>query len=153
MKLSRIEWVILALPFLGCLDVISTFYANEHGYPLEMHEGGSFASFFVRVGMLNFYIIIYLAILCGIAGVLIYIKREVASPRLLDKAVFLLLLVTVWILESMLVNTVVSNFVLTYERSVLRNLIPWIVYINMLVVIAGFTWNELKQLLTASSEE
>ena len=82
MNLSPLDRVILLLPVLGVLDILSTFFAGWRGIPIQLYESGLFASYFAQRGLIHIYIFIYLGILSGMAGTLLFIKHEV-NPRII----------------------------------------------------------------------
>jgi hypothetical protein len=148
MKLSRLERAIGCMPILGVLDVLSTFFAAWQGYPIHLYEVGLFASYFVRRGLLLFYVFAYLGILVGIAALLIFIKRDVSTGqgRLFDDLVLLLLVLTVGLIEGVVVGVIVSNCMIALGKPMLAPL-RWLIYLSTFAVILSYTWDELKELL------
>jgi hypothetical protein len=145
MRLSRLESVILCIPVLGTFDVLSTFFADWRGYPIDMYETGLFASYFSRRGLLPVYVLAYLGILSGIAALLILIKRDVSKGFFLDGLVLLLLVTSVGLIEGVLTSVVVSNSMIALGK-LMPSLLRWLIYLSVFAVILSYTWDELKEL-------
>lgn len=145
MKLSRLERAILYMPVLGAFDVLSTFYAAWRGYPIEIYEVGLFASYFSQRGLLHFYAFAYIGILFGIAGLLVFIKRDVSKGTLFDELVLLLLVLAVGLIEGVLASVIASNFMIAWGALMPRSL-RWLIYLSVFAVILSYTWDELKAL-------
>jgi len=146
MKLSRLDRVILILPVLGILDVLSTFFAAWRGYSLHLYEVGVFASYFAQKGLLHLYVFIYLGILVGVAGVLLFIKREVNTDRFFDELLLLLLVGVICLIEARLTSVIVSNLLLGLGQFTLLKRLNWLIYLSVFVTILAYTWDELKEL-------
>ena len=144
-KLTRLDKVILLLPFFGFLDLISTLYAQYRGYSLGKYEVGFFASYFAKAGALHYYIPLYFLILFGMAAGMIYIRSKLAlSSGWLDKIVFLLLVACVGVIEATLVGTAVSNMLLTTAtRTEIRNFGKTIAYLVTILVVLWSAKNEI----------
>jgi len=143
-KLTRLDGVILLLPFFGFLDLISTFYAQYRGYSLGKYEVGFFASYFAKAGALRFYIPLYFLILFGMAAGMIYIRSKLAHfSGWPDKIVFLLLVICVGVIEATLVGTAVSNILLTMAmRTEIRNFGKYMAYLVTILVVLWSAKNE-----------
>ena len=146
MKLSRLDRVILILPVLGILDMLSTFFAAWRGYSLYLYEVGLFASYFAQKGLLHLYVFIYLGILVGVAGVLLFIKREVSTARFLDELLLLLLVGVICIIEARLTSVIVSNSLLGLGKFAPFGGLHWLIYSSVFITILAYTWDELKEL-------
>lgn len=146
MKLSKLDWVILVIPVLGIFDVLSTFFAAWQGYPVYLYEVGLFASYFAQKGLLHLYIFVYLGILSGITAVLLFIKRELNTGRYFDEVLLMLLVVVICLLEALLTNVIVSNFLLGLGRFTPLGGLRWLIYLSVFVVILTYAWDELKEL-------
>ncbi|MDH5447953.1 MAG: hypothetical protein OEY24_06035 [Candidatus Bathyarchaeota archaeon] len=145
MKLSKLDWVILVLPFLGIFDVLSTFFVAWRGYPIYLYETGLFASYFAQEGLLHFYVFVYLGILSGIAAVLLFIKREISTGMFYDELLLLLLVAMICFIEAFLTGVIVSNILLGLGRLSLDGLL-WLIYLSVFVAILMYTGDELKEL-------
>ena len=144
-KLTRLDKLILILPFFGFLDLISTFYAEYRGYSLGKYEVGFLASYFFKAGSLYYYIPLYFLILFGMAAGMLYIRSKLAlSSSWPDKIVFLLLVMSVGIIEAKLVGTAVSNVLLTTAtRTELRDFGKTMAYLVIILVVLWSAKNEI----------
>jgi len=144
-KLTRLDGVILLLPFFGFLDLISTLYAQYRGYSLGKFEIGFFASYFVKAGALYYYIPLYFLILFGMVAGMIYIRSKLApSSGWPDKMVFLLLVICVGVIETKLVGTAVSNMLLTMAtRTEIRDFGKYMAYLVTISVVLWSAKNEI----------
>ena len=147
MKLSSLDWVILTIPVLGVLDVLSTFFVALQGYPIHIYEAGLFASYFAQAGLLPFYVPFYLGILSGATAVLLFIKRELTTSKFHDELFFMLLVFAICLVEAVLTNVVVSNFLIGLSRFTSLGGLRWLIYLSVFVSILTFTWDELKEQL------
>ena len=149
MKLSPIDRVILLLPVLGILDILSTFFADWRGIPIQLYESGLFASYFAQRGLIHIYIFIYLGILSGMAGTLLFIKHEVSSNKFFDELVLFLLVVAICLIEAVLVNTILANFLLGVNPRIILGVsqsLRWLVYTSVIIIIVVYSWGELRDL-------
>lgn len=149
MKLSKLDHVFLVLPVLGVFDVLSTFFAAWQGYPLHVYEAGLFASYFAQKNMLHLYIFLYLGILSGMAAIFLFIKREVSEDRFLDKLLLLLLVGAIYLIEALLTNVIVTNFLLGLGIHALFSRLRWLIYLSVFIIILVYIWDELKELFGA----
>lgn len=151
MKLSNLDKVILLLPVMGVFDVLSTFFAAWQGYSLYIYEVGLFASYFAQRGLLILYVFVYLGILSGMAALLFFIKRDVSTSESHDELVLLLLVTTIYLLEAVLANVIVSNFLVASGSLAPIGGLRWLIYLSVFVTILAYTWDELKELLGFSA--
>ncbi len=138
MKLSKLDRVIL--------DVLSTYFVVWRGYPIYLYEVGLFASYFARLGLLHLYGFIYLGILAGMTGGLLFIKHEVTTGEFHDELVLLLLVGAICFGETFLTGVVVSNFLVGVNKPPLSGVLQWLIYLSAFVTIIVYTWDELKEL-------
>jgi len=113
-KLSRINMAIWILPVLGFLDVVTTFYVSSLGYPLERHEVGLFASYFARMGLLLYYVPLYLIILSIFSFVLWQMKNSLNPLSNIDKLIFGFLIFVLCFVYGKISATIASNILLPY---------------------------------------
>jgi hypothetical protein len=146
MKLSKLDHVFLVLPVLGVFDVLSTFFAAWQGYPIQMYETGLFASYFAQKNLLHLYIFLYLGILSGMAAIFLFIKREVSEDRFFDKLLLLLLVGAIYLIEAVLTNVIVSNFLLGLGIHAPLGGLRWLIYLSVFLIILVYVWDELKEL-------
>jgi len=146
MKLSKLDHVFLVLPLLGVFDVLSTFFAVWQGYPIQGYEVGLFASYFAKKNLLHLYIFLYLGILSGMAAIFLFIKREVSTDRFFDKLLLLLLVGAIYLIEALLTNVIVSNFLLGLGIHAPFSWLRWLIYLSVFVIILVYVWDELKEL-------
>jgi len=149
MKLSHLDRVILLLPVLGILDILSTFFADWRGIPIQFYESGLFASYFAQTGLIHIYVFIYLGILSGMTGTLLFIKHEVSSSRFFDELVLFLLVVTICLIEAVLTNTILANFLFGVNPQIILGVsqsLRWPVYTSVIITILVYIWDELRYL-------
>jgi hypothetical protein len=131
------------------LDILSTFFAGWRGIPIQLYESGLFASYFAQRGLIHIYIFIYLGILFGMAGTLLFIKHEVSSNKFFDELVLFLLVVTICLIEAVLVNTILANFLLGVNPRIILGVsqsLRWLVYTSVIIIIVVYSWGELRDL-------
>jgi len=104
-------WII---PVLGVLDVATTFYISSLGYPLEEYEIGFFASYFARMGLLPYYVPVYLAILFAFSFIFWRIKNALDSSSTMDKFVFGLLIFALCFIYGKISTVIASNVLLPH---------------------------------------
>jgi len=144
--LDNVDTVIWILPFLGILDVISTLYVESLGYSLAFYEAGLFARFFVSVGLIYFYIPVYLLIIVGLAYVLWYIKnRKLDSSNLFDKIVFLFLVGVTCYVYMRLTDAFIGNLFLPYfiARGISRLSVAWLIYLSTAFTLSLCLWRDV----------
>jgi hypothetical protein len=148
MPFDNTDKVILALPVLGFLDVISTFYVESVGYPLETYEAGVFARFLVSVGGVAIYIYAAFYVLCfvGLAYALWDIKnRRLNVSVLFDKCLFLFLVSVACFIFVRLSVAFAENLLLPYFVSGAVSLIPTsvLLYSVITVCLAFYIWHDV----------
>jgi len=144
--MDNIDKVIWVLPFLGVLDVVSTLYVSNLGYPLKFYETGVLANFFIFSGLTYVYIFVYLAILVFFSYLFWYIKNErLISSRFPDKILFLLLLGVVFYIYMRLTATFSINFLLPFLISGnLSNFsVSLLIYLSTAFTLVLYTWQDV----------
>jgi hypothetical protein len=147
--LDGIDLTIWILPILAILDVVSTFYVESYGYPLILYEGGLFASYFARAGLIYFYAVVYVLIVVGFAYVLWYIKNRVLdSSKAADKAIFILLILGIAYMYMELTASFIGNFFIPHlypERGIQFSSFIALVYMGAALSLFFFLYADVAR--------
>lgn len=103
---------IWVLPILGVIDVFTTFYIINLGYSMEEYEVGFLASYFARMGLLFYYVPLYLLILFTFSFVLWKIKNSLDPSSSTDRFLFGVLIFVLCFVYGRLSMAIVSNIML-----------------------------------------
>lgn len=148
MPLDNADKVIWILPVLGLLDVISTFYIESVGYPLETYEAGVFARFFVSVGGVAIYVYAALYVL-GFVG-FVYALWDIKNKRLdssvlFDRCLFLFLVGVACFIFARLSVAFAENLLLPYFVGGTVSLTSTSVFLYSVVTIglAFYIWRDV----------
>lgn len=80
------------------------------------------------------------------AAIFLFIKREVSEDRFLDKLLLLLLVGAIYLIEALLTNVIVTNFLLGLGIHALFSRLRWLIYLSVFIIILVYVWDELKEL-------
>ena len=136
MTLDNIDKIIWVLPFLAIMDVVSTFYVESQNFDLHQYEVGFFARLALLSGVIYVYAVIYVLIVIGFSYVFWYIKKKLTPSELLDKIVFVFLVVVTGYIYVTISATFIVNFFLP---AIIQRGINWnnVVLVTYLATLAS----------------
>jgi len=140
--LGRLNMAIWVLPVLGVLDIFTTFHIANLGYSIEKYEVGLFAGYFARMGLLHYYVPLYILILFAFSFILWTIKNSLDPNSGIDRFLFGVLIFVLCFVYGKLSMVIASNILLpNYLQGRLflpKGLVEVFVFIASVFQIAWF---------------
>lgn len=142
-NVDRVLWI---LPVLAFMDVASTFFMESLGYNLTRYETGFFARIFMNSWWIYAYAVAYILGIAAISYALWDIKNKRLEPsRLVDKAVFLFLVVVAYLVYVRITVAFVVNILLPYliSGAVSLTLVTWLIYLSTAFSLGFYIWHDV----------
>lgn len=144
--LDSVDRVIWVLPVLAFMDVVSTFLVERLGYNLARYETGFFARVFVNSWWIYAYAVVYVLGIAAISYALWDIKNKRLEPsRLVDKAIFLFLVVVAYLVYVRITVAFVVNVLLPYlvNGDISLTLVTWLIYLSTAFSLGFYVWHDV----------
>ncbi len=149
--MDSVDRVVCILPVLAFMDVASTFFMESMGYDLARYETGFFARLFVNSWLIYVYAVVYIFGIALLSYALLGIKNKRLQPaHVVDKGVFVFLVVVVYLVYVRITLAFVANMLLPYliEGSVSLALLTWLIYLSTAFSLGYYTWHDILTWVT-----